>query len=387
MDHEGGAKNLKMRSSHKKELSRSWEVSLILWLAFLNKGSGIPKFEEKYDRTQEGARMFKTVRIFCKMVLPAFLAIMVVAACTSSKPAPQFKLRIGLFPVQDYLPYFVMQEQGFAKQNGLRFEETSYAGGAAVIDAMADGLLEVGYVGSVPVLTAAERGLIPDKIEVVAANCFADPDHPGVGVLVSTSVRGWEDLNGQHIAVVAIDSVHGAAARACLQSQGVRDYKLVEIPIANMGLAVAGGNVAAATMSEPFLTQSLLRGDGKLLGWVIGGPPFERMEFSIIVFGTNFYRNNPQAVKAFLRAHLQAVKWINQNEKEARSILVKRLKLSQEVGQKVNLLRWPLDARNDPALLESMQSVLIKVAMLKAPIPAHKLYDETLLEEVLKEKH
>lgn len=320
------------------------------------------------------------------MVVAALLTLIVLASCSPSKSTPQFKLRIGLFPVQDYLPFFVMQENGFDKQNGLQFGETSYAGGAAIIDAIVAGLLDVGYVGSVPVFTAAERGLMPDKIVVVAANNFADPDHPGVGVLVSTSVKGWKDLNGQHIAVVSINSLHGAAANACFQKEGVRDYKLVEIPFANMGLAVVGGNVAAATMSDPFLTQSLLRGDGKLLGWVIGGPPFEHMEFSMIVFRANYYQNNPQAVKAFLRAHLQAVKWINQNEKEARSILVKRLQVSRDVGKKVHLLRWPLDARNEPALLESMQPLLVEIGMLKTPIPAHKLYDETLLEEVLKEQ-
>jgi NitT/TauT family transport system substrate-binding protein len=330
--------------------------------------------------------MFKIKKSFRKMVVAALLTLIVLASCSPSKSTPQFKLRIGLFPVQDYLPFFVMQENGFDKQNGLQFGETSYAGGAAIIDAIVAGLLDVGYVGSVPVFTAAERGLMPDKIVVVAANNFADPDHPGVGVLVSTSVKGWKDLNGQHIAVVSINSLHGAAANACFQKEGVRDYRFVEIPFANMGLAVVGGNVAAATMSDPFLTQSLLRGDGKLLGWVIGGPPFEHMEFSMIVFRANYYQNNPQAVKAFLRAHLQAVKWINQNEKEARSILVKRLQVSQDVGKKVHLLRWPLDARNEPALLESMQPLLVEIGMLKTPIPAHKLYDETLLEEVLKEQ-
>jgi hypothetical protein len=42
--------------------------------------------------------------------------------------------------------------------------------------------------------------------------------------------------------------------------------------------------------------------------------------------------------------------------------------------------------RDDPALLESMQPVLVKAGLLKALIPVQKLYDETLLEEVLKEQ-
>jgi ABC-type nitrate/sulfonate/bicarbonate transport system substrate-binding protein len=83
---------------------------------------------------------------------------------------------------------------------------------------------------------------------------------------------------------------------------------------------------------------------------------------------------------------LQAVKWINQNPETARSTLAKRLDLSKEVGQKVHLLHWPTDARNDPALLDSMQPTLVQLGMLKGPIPARDLYDERLLDEVLAEK-
>ncbi len=106
----------------------------------------------------------------------------------------------------------------------------------------------------------------------------------------------------------------------------------------------------------------------------------------MIIFRADFYRRNPQAVKAFLRAKLQAVAWISQHPDKARAILAKRLDLTQEVAQKVQLPHWSLDARHDPALLESMQPLLVEIGLLKAPIPVHQLYDETLLDEVLAEK-
>jgi len=334
----------------------------------------------------EAAGMSSEDNRFRVVALALCLGIFALGGC-SSPPAQQFTLRIGFFPVQDYLPYFVMQEQGFDKRHGVEWvEKTPYAGGAAVIEDIAAGGLDMGIAGSVPVLSAAERGLIPGKVVVVAANNFADPDHPGSGLLVAPSVNTWKDLQGQFIAVNAVNSILGAAIKGRLKQEGVRQHSIVEIPLPNMGLAVAGGNVAAATMYEPFLSQSLLRGDGKLLGWIIGGPPFERMETSMFVFSGDLYRGNSQAVKAFLRAYLQALRWISENPAATRAILVKRLGLTKEVGQKVSLLRWPMDARNDPALLDSMQPLLVNIGMLKAPIPAGRLYDETLLNEVLEEK-
>jgi len=186
--------------------------------------------------------------------------------------------------------------------------------------------------------------------------------------------------------VNATNSHSAIAMQRRLRQEDVHATTPVITPLANMGLSVAGGNVAAAVMAEPWLTQSLLRGDGKLLGWVIGGLPFERAEHGLILFRTDVYRHNPQAVKALLRAHLQAVRWIDQHPEQARSLLAKWLGLSQEVAQKIQLLRWALDARNDPALLESVQPLLVEMGFLQARIPANQLYDETLLDEVLAEK-
>jgi len=100
----------------------------------------------------------------------------------------------------------------------------------------------------------------------------------------------------------------------------------------------------------------------------------------------DLYRNKPKTVKAFLRAYLQALEWINGNPGGARSVLAKRMELDGEIGAKIQLLRGPSDGRNDAGSLEQIQSVMIDVGMLKTKIPARQIYDDTLLREVLGEK-
>jgi NitT/TauT family transport system substrate-binding protein len=319
--------------------------------------------------------------------LTVLTVLVSLTACSPPTPAQQVTLRIGVLRIQDDLPYFVMQEKGFAKQHGVQFVETVYRSGAAIIEAMAAGAVDVcSDVGTVPILEAAGRGLVPSAVIPVGATYFSDPEHPLSAVLVAPSVKNWKDLEGQQVAVNGKNTLSAAAIQGRFKLEGVQNATLVEISFADMGLAVAGGNVAAAVMWEPWLTQSLLRGDGKLLGWVIGGLPFERIEVTMILFRADFYRHHPQAVKAFLRAKLQAVAWINQHPDKARSVLARRLDLTQEVAQKVRLPRWSLNARHDPALLEGMQPLLMEIGLLKAPIPISQLSNETLLTEVLAEK-
>lgn len=322
--------------------------------------------------------------------MKTMLFVLVVAALIPgcNKPASRARdtLRIGIYPTQDFLPYFVMRELGFDTQNGLNFTETRYDSGAAVIGAMAAGFLDVGYVGTVPLLAAADRAIGPHKVIGIAANNTSDPKHPAGGVLVSISVKGWEELEGEYIAVNALTSIMAAALKGRLMREGVKRYRPVEIAFPNMGLSVVGGNVAGAAMYDPFLTQSLLRGDGKLLDWIIGGPPLERMVTTVTICRSALREGNPAAVRAFLRAHLKSVKWINQNPAASRAILAKHLNLSKEVGQKMRLLRWPEDQRYDSVLLEATQKTLLGIGALKTWIPVDGLFDQALLNEVLREE-
>jgi len=325
---------------------------------------------------------------FVSLVAAALLVTSVsLTACAPPKPAQQSTLRIGLVGTLSSLPYYVMRDQGFDKQNGLVIIETIHQSAAPIFSAIAEGSIDGSPSGgTISVLQATQDGIIPDKGTVVSANSFADPEHPITGVVVANSISNWKDLEGQYIGVPSKTTTFAAAIIARLLQEGVKNYTMVEISVSNTGLAIAGGNIAAGVMTEPYLTQSLLRKDGKLLGWVMGGPPFEKMEYTANIFNTNIVRNNPGAVKAYLRAHMEACRWIEKNPDAARSILGKKLSLTPEVVKNVRMMRWPPDMRNDPVLLESMQPVLVKAGLLKALIPVQKLYDETLLEEVLKEK-
>jgi ABC-type nitrate/sulfonate/bicarbonate transport system substrate-binding protein len=125
------------------------------------------------------------------------------------------------------------------------------------------------------------------------------------------------NVEGHFLAVNAKASITGATLRVHLRQEGIQNSMLVDIPFANRGLGVAGGDVAAAAMPDPWLTLS-----------------------TMTLFRAEIYRNYPQAVMALLRASLQAGRWIHQNPEKARTLLVKWLGPSQDVVQQMQLPRW-----------------------------------------------
>jgi NitT/TauT family transport system substrate-binding protein len=315
-------------------------------------------------------------------LIGVFCLALYLSAC--SHPAPFAAIRTGVSNSVDVLPFFVMKEKGFDRALGLRFSEKPYGGGAAILDAMVNNEVDLApNMGSVPLISFAATGRIPSVVTVVASLSVCDLNHPGTGLVVSKSISSFKQLAGQYIASNSRNSVVAMLIAGRLKREKVFPYTILEIPFPNQGLAVAGGNVAAAPLIEPYLTQSLMRGDGHLLAWLTGEPPFERMAYTVIAFRTAFLKENPGAVKAYLRAHLRSVSWIGKHDREARGILGKTLSINDDVAQKMNLVDWPKDGRNDPKLLLALESEMKDLGLINTIIAPEKLYDETLLDAVL----
>jgi sulfonate transport system substrate-binding protein len=287
---------------------------------------------------------------------------------------------VGTLPSSEYLPQAVMTAKGFASGEGLKLISVPEAGGAAILEAVAQGVVDTGNPGTIPVIQAAARGRVPNEVLPVAATCFSDPQHPGTAVLVPPSVKSWQDLEGKPL---AIRNQNAAAMLIRLQDEGVRCGELVEIPFANMGLAVHDGSVAAAALIDPYLAQSLQRGDGRVLGYVIGGPPFERFQLSMMVFRTRLARERPQLVVAYLRAYIRAIRWINRHPAEAERIQANQLNLDAAVVAKIIPPLWRDPPRNDPEILKALQEKLEALGWLQEPIPPERLFDESFLDAAL----
>jgi sulfonate transport system substrate-binding protein len=276
-----------------------------------------------------------------------------------------------------------MQAKGFAAREGLRLSSVPQEGGAATLKALAQGIVDTGNPGTIPVLQAAAAGLVPDEVLPVAATSFHDPQHPGVAVLVRPGVNDWQELANQPLAVHSRSSLNAAALLLRLQDEGVRGSQLVEIPFANMGLAVRDGSVKAAALSEPYLAQSLQRGDGRVLDFVIGGPPFEQFQLSVVVFPTRLARERPELVVSYLRAYVRAIRWINRHPAEARRLQAAQLNLDAKVVSRMQEPVWRDPPRNDPEIFQEIETKMLELGWLKERIPQDRFYDESFLDAAL----
>jgi ABC-type nitrate/sulfonate/bicarbonate transport system substrate-binding protein len=104
-------------------------------------GPGVASRAEIFSPSRPEAR--HSLRKNAVRLVVAGQMALVLTGCAAPAPSPTVKLRAGYFATQDFLPYLVIQDQGFDRAHGLQFDTRSYPGGAAALTAMAEGSLDV----------------------------------------------------------------------------------------------------------------------------------------------------------------------------------------------------------------------------------------------------
>lgn len=283
--------------------------------------------------------------------------LLLSGACTTPAAAPD-ALRIGVYASTDFLPVYVMENQVIAARHRLELTMSEpFAGGLAAAEAIVRGEVDVSYVGLVPLFALASAGKVPSDISVLGINQIATPEAPSAALVVGAGTRRWSDLSGRQIGIHNLTSINAASFAARAKAEGVTDYEFVILGFTAMGLAVRDGTVAGAVMEEPWTTQSLLRGDGQVLGWTQGEPPLERVPLTAIAVRTELLAK-PDLLDRFLRAHLEAVRYIHDKPTAARSLFVANLGVSADVASGLLLKEWPLDPRLDMTAIREFQDTL-----------------------------
>lgn len=308
----------------------------------------------------------------------AALALLVAAAAACSEETPRTRVRVGYLASTADLPWFVL-DQGLAETGSFDLFLHRYEGGRPLLEGLASGEIDVGMPGIVPLMGVLD--VIPEEVVVLAAGGFADADHPSGAFLVSSAVRTWDDLDGAAVGVNTLGSIGHAAMTIRLSNEAVEGISFEEIPFPNMGLAVAGGNISGALMFEPFITQSLARGDGHVLDWVIGrGAPFERFIVSVLAVTTAFRDAVGTALPELLGLYLDALGWIEGHQAQSRDVLRRALSLSPAVASSMTFPAYVMDGSMDEALWDEIQAKLVDGGVIETPTPLGDVYDPEPLE-------
>ncbi len=194
-------------------------------------------------------------------------------------------------------------EKGMFDKHKLQIDLQPTQGGAATIPALVSGEIQVGGSNVGSLLLASSKDL---PIRAIAGGTSARASgEEDFGALLAAKGKGIskpEDLEGKTVAVNTLNNIAEVVVKAALEKKGVDpdSLKLSEVPFPEMQPALAKGSVDAAFSIEPFVTQSVEKGD-KVLGYSYVDTESD-MQVGAYAVTNQFAESDPEAVKAFQAA-------------------------------------------------------------------------------------
>ncbi|WP_329051387.1 ABC transporter substrate-binding protein [Amycolatopsis sp. NBC_01488] len=297
------------------------------------------------------------------------LVLALVSACsqrsgsgsggTVEKPA----IRVAIFAAVDLATFWLAQEGGYFKAEGLDVQADLAASGQESLNRLTNGQDDLAVSTYTLFFLAKNNG---SDVRLVADATSASPRSNEVVTVPNSPVKTVNDLNGKRIAISSKNAASDVLTQSVMRDHGIDTGKVqwVPMPLPEMGAALAQGKVDAAYQPEPFLTQS-----AKTAGAypVIDAASGSTESFPLTGYGATgkWVQDHPKTMLAFQRAMLNATR-ASVDRARIEPLVVRNAHVDQDIA---SLMVMPafgstLDARRIqrvPDLLQQLGVVQTKI--------------------------
>jgi len=235
------------------------------------------------------------------------------AAIPTTPEAGQF--RMGIEPWLGYGPWYVAQEQGIFKANGLDdVKIINFTTDDQINSAFAAGKLDGSNIATHTALRFAAAGL-PVKIILLE-----DQSMTADAILAGSEIKTIKDLMGKKVAYEEGTTSDILLSYALAQNGMTKDDIIsVPTPAADAGTLFLAGKVPAAVTYEPYLSAALKENkDAKLLYTAAEKPG---LVSDVFVVSEDTINNKPGQLLALVNSWGQAIDYYNANKTASQKII------------------------------------------------------------------
>ncbi|MEU0795904.1 ABC transporter substrate-binding protein [Amycolatopsis sp. NPDC005961] len=287
------------------------------------------------------------------------------ASSTGGGGLEKSKIKVAILPTVDTAPLWLAQDAGYFKAEGLEVETVMASSGQAALTKAVSGETDIAISSYMPFFVAKSTGAA--DIQLVADATSVSPKSVAIVTTPNSPVKSIKDLAGRRIAMTAKNTASDLLAKSLMADHGVDMTKVnwIPSPFPNTAAALAQGQVDAALLPEPFLSQA-----AKTAGAipVIDVNTGATQDFPLSGYGaaTKWVQANPKTLAAFQRALQKATSETNKDRSKIEPLLMKYVKTDEDTTKLMGLPSFSakLDARRlqrVPDLMLQMGAITTKV--------------------------
>lgn len=302
----------------------------------------------------------------------SLVPLLALAACGNDSPAAsdsaggleKTDIKVGVLPVLGVAPFYIALEKGYFKDEGLNVTPEVFKSGADAIPAMTGGSIDTVFTNYISLFTAQARGVA--KFRVIAEASNSAPNSFGIYVMPNSPIKETKELTGKKIGVNAPNNIATVLVNETLKSAGV-DSKSVEYvvaPFPQMGGLMERGDVEAAMLPEPFITQlSIQLGIKRVADAGVG--TLDGLPIDGYAATEGWVKQNPKTAAAFQRA-IQRAAGTAADRSEVEKVVQGYAKVDKNTAALVAPLQYPTSI--NPTRLQRVADLMLAQALLQAKL-------------------
>ncbi|MFO7172197.1 MAG: MetQ/NlpA family ABC transporter substrate-binding protein [Bacillota bacterium] len=295
----------------------------------------------------------------------------------SGESRPGAKLRVGMLPIVDGLPFWVAEAQGYFREAGVEVELVNFRSADERDVALTAGQIDGAIADTVAATTLVASGA---RVKVISLSLGANPREGRFLILASprSQAQTLEDLKGVPIAISNNSIIHYVTEKL-LEEAGFRpeEIQTTSIPqIPTRFEMLMSGQVEAACLPDPLAYLAEVQGakvlaDDSKIG--------RNLSQSVILFTEKALAEKGDAVRTMLTAYNRAVADIAADPNRFRPLLVEKARLPEPIRD-----TYPVDPFSPAQLptreqLEPVSAWLVAKGVIEAPVAYEDLVDGRFL--------
>lgn len=263
----------------------------------------------------------------------------------SGEPDHPTTINVGTMPVIDTAAFQIALDRGYFRDAGLDVRTQRIAGGADSLPLLESGKLDISFGNWPSFIHAQSEGsahlrLIADAYQATSGMMLLQ-------AMPGRRVRQVEDLRGKTIAINTPSNIMELITRSVLETHDVPQDSVTfrAMPFPQIPQALKNGEVDAATLNEPFISEANRMG-ATTLADAANGPTVD-IPIAGYAASDRFAQQNPQAVARFQQVMQRASNEANIDRASVEQELPRYSTVDPVTAQLVRIGRYPtsLDVR------------------------------------------
>jgi NitT/TauT family transport system substrate-binding protein len=278
-----------------------------------------------------------------------------------------------VLPITDVVPFYIAEQQGYFKAQGLNVELVPVASAAERDQFMATRQID-GQLNDL-VATVLFNAQQP-RLKIVRRACQAFPERPQFWILVpkDSPIQSVRDLKGVEIAI-SQNSVIAYVTDRLLELEGLKkeDIKTTNVPQIPIRFELLSkGQLKAATLPDPLASLAILQG----ARIIVDDSKYPEISQSVITFRSDVVARRPDDVRKSLRAYDQAVQDIRTRPDQFRNLLIEKGRVPDQLKDKYTFPPLPDPSVPTQAEWDDVVRWALDKGLIKQAVPYESSVDQ-----------